>query len=95
MAETGDTISTKEHTEAHSGPIKSYRKLSPEEIDLINDIKQWEVQTAELVERIKVMDAKAGGIEPDRRWLAKGITALEEGFMFLVRSVAKPPSPFQ
>jgi len=69
--------------------IKGYRDLSQSEIDGMNSIKALEVDTGELFKQI-------GDIEGvDQRALALAKTKLQEGFMWFVRSIAKPSDPFQ
>lgn len=85
--------------------IRGYRDLSQEEIDLMNEIKaQGEVlrelclkiekyhhkQVEHVInindedEQNRLSDAEVG------RWRSLGKTALQEGIMYLVRSVAQP-----
>lgn len=70
--------------------IKGYRDLSKEEIAVMNRIKTLGEEVGKLCEDLKTSAAKAGGVEPDTRWLAIGITQLQQGFMAITRSVAKP-----
>lgn len=64
--------------------IAGYRELSQPEIDLMNRIKELAEVTGALVESLKYND------DVDRRWLAIGTTELQQGFMALTRSVARP-----
>ena len=80
---------TKEKT---MNQIKGYRDLSKAEIDLINRIKEHAESVRSLVVDLKTAEALLGGIEPDPRWLAIGVTHLQEGFMALTRAIAKPES---
>ncbi len=64
-------------------PIKGYRTLSQTEIDLINEIKSDAAKIELLVEALKQHDT-------DGRWIAIGVTHLQQGFMALTRAVAKP-----
>ena len=64
--------------------IKGYRDLSPQEIELINEVKNYANQlglTVEAVSRIPEIDQRAFAI-------AK--TQLQTGFMWLIRSIAQP-----
>jgi hypothetical protein len=64
-------------------PIKGYRTLSERELALINSIKTKANEVEEIVDELKAGAA-------DARWVAIGATNLQQGFMALVRSVAKP-----
>lgn len=68
--------------------IKGYRDLAQSEIDGMNSIKALEVDTGELFKQITEID----GV--DQRSLALAKTKLQEGFMWFVRSIAKPADPF-
>jgi hypothetical protein len=69
-----------------SESITGYRKLSQDELDIVNELKRVEttlVKTAALVE--------SGA--PDResaRWISLARTHLETGMMFLVKAVTRP-----
>lgn len=69
--------------------IKGYRDLSQSEIDGMNSIKSLEVDTGDLFKQISEIE----GVDPRSLALAK--TKLQEGFMWFVRSIAKPADPFQ
>lgn len=64
--------------------IKGYRELTRTEIDLINEIKGHAEVIGELVRKLESTTST------DLRWLAIGRTELQQGFMALNRSVAKP-----
>lgn len=68
--------------------ISGYRDLKQVEIDLVNQIKQAEIELGELWREV------AGQDEIDGRWLSIARTHFEEGFSALVRSVAQPASRF-
>lgn len=64
--------------------IKGYRDLSQDEIDFMNEGK-------ELAERVRIYTEKVGELsEVDKRWLSIGVTSLQQGFMAVIRSIAKP-----
>lgn len=74
--------------------IKGYRDLSQVEIDLMNEIKTKGAEVGELVDKL---DRLRHGLQddntaiiPDGRWVSIGRTHLQQGFMALTRSVAKP-----
>lgn len=64
--------------------ISGYRDLSQTEIDTMNVIKAKAEEIGQLCN-----DLSASG-SADNRWVAIGATHLQQGFMALVRSVAKP-----
>lgn len=71
--------------------IKGYRELSQEEIALMNKGKDLAEQCGAFVEELQKAEfAKTSDQEPDKRWLAIGRTHLQEGFMAVIRSIAKP-----
>ncbi|NWC72538.1 hypothetical protein HX823_00440 [Pseudomonas sp. P7759] len=68
--------------------ITGYRDLPQSEIDGMNSIKSLEADAGELFKQI-------GQIESvDQRTLALAKTNLQQGFMWFVRSIAKPADPF-
>ena len=73
--------------------ITGYRDLHQSEIDAMNQVKELGNKVGEL---IKSFDGPVGGPEgrffPDQRWLRIAETQLQQGFMALTRSVAKPES---
>lgn len=66
--------------------IKGYRDLTPEEIALMNEIKEKGSQLENLIAKLR------GQGDVDQRWVSIGQTELQMGIMALVRSVAKPNS---
>jgi predicted nuclease with TOPRIM domain len=67
--------------------IKGYKELSPEQIDLMNKIKEKGAEVGALVDELKDLRVNSA---LDQRWVSIGATHLQEGFMALTRSVAKP-----
>lgn len=67
-------------------PIIGYRKLTQEEVDLMNECKQLGVQLGELCEKVKAHPTSDG------RWASIGTTDLQKGLMSLIRAIAKPTS---
>lgn len=81
--------------------VKGYRELCQEEIDLMNEIKDHGRALEALCQKldslrstpIRVedpMNADGKLICPDTVWFNKGKIALQEGLMFLTRSITKP-----
>lgn len=68
--------------------ITGYRDLTQSEIDGMNSIKALEADTGELFKQIGQIE----GVDP--RLLALAKTNLQQGFMWFVRSIAKPADPF-
>lgn len=64
--------------------INGYRDLSEEEIGLMNECKDLASKVGELVERVNNSE------DVDKRWSSIAKTDLQKGFMFLIRSIAKP-----
>lgn len=69
--------------------ISGYRDLTEEEIALMNEAKALEAKVGTFVKMIRM---KAG---LDQRWVSIGQADLEKGFMGIVRSIARPLSPFE
>ena len=64
--------------------IKGYRDLTQEEINLMNEVKQKDVELGELFEKLETMS------NLDKRWLAIGKTDLQKGLMATTRAIARP-----
>ena len=64
--------------------ISGYRELNETEIKLMNLAKTHEGVILEFIEQLRDLP------DTDKRWLAIGNTHIEQGFMALVRSIAKP-----
>lgn len=69
-------------------PVAGYRDLTQAEVDAINSVKAAEADIAELWKQL------ADVYQVDARWRAVARTHFEEGFSALVRSIARPDSPF-
>lgn len=68
--------------------IPGNRDLSQSEIDGMNSVNALEADTGELFKQIGQIE----GVDP--RLLALAKTNLQQGFMWFVRSIAKPADPF-
>ena len=64
--------------------VKGYRKLSQAEIDLMNEGKALAEKCGEFIEKLESFE------DTDKRNVALGKTNLQQGFMWAIRSVAKP-----
>lgn len=86
-----------EHTEARPAPLLGYRVLSDEEKDLLDRIKLAEAEVgklwAEVYERVDNYrdDRTAAGV----RYALRAEGLFRDGFMNLVRAVAKPLDPYR
>jgi hypothetical protein len=67
--------------------IAGYRDLTEREISTINRIKEFESTAADL---LKDLEMHAAGDPASLRWASLARTNLETGFMYAVKSVAKP-----
>lgn len=69
----------------HTGlPVAGYRPQSTAKVDLVNANKIAEEQVLRLLDHLHTLP------DTDKRWLAIGRTAIENGFMAVNRSVFKP-----
>lgn len=89
-----------------NSPIKGYRRLSDEDVALMNEAKELEQAALALVRKVKtnVFYAKnaANGDETERlrdaepeRWLAMARTDFQTATMKLCRAIAQPKSEDQ
>lgn len=65
-------------------PVAGYRDQSNDAVALVNDNKFIEEQV------LRILDGLAARDDTDKRWLAIGRTAIEQGFMAVNRSIFKP-----
>ena len=78
--------------------ISGYRDLSQDEINLMNEIKAKAEEVRELVNRVMRLpepalgpgDAPQSTVTHPSRWAAIAQTDLQQGFMAMVRAVARP-----
>lgn len=71
--------------------ITGYRDLNQQEIDMMNQAKKLGNEIGVFLEEMnQYIDVKDGEVTVDPRWLNIAKTHIETGFMFLVKSVAKP-----
>jgi hypothetical protein len=68
--------------------VLGYRKLTQEEVDLINECKVMAETVYALWNKVGAHQAMAAGV--DKRWHAEARTDLQKGFMCLIRSIAQP-----
>lgn len=64
--------------------IKGYRELDEREIAAMNQVKEIAAMVGDVV------DAMRNNGSCDQRWVSIGATELQQGFMALTRSIAKP-----
>jgi hypothetical protein len=65
-------------------PVAGYRDQSNDAVALVNGNKIIEEQA------LRILDDLAARDDVDKRWLAIGRTAIEQGFMAVNRSIFKP-----
>lgn len=69
----------------HAGlPVEGYRPQNELNVSLVNRNKIHEEEV------LRVLDELANSPDVDKRWLAIGRTAIENGFMAVNRSIFKP-----
>lgn len=69
----------------HEGlPVAGYRPQSEVNVERVNLNKRLEEQT------LRALDVLAQQADIDKRWLAIGRTAIEQGFMAVNRAVFQP-----
>lgn len=72
-------------SDEHAGlPVQGYRPQPTAAVDLVNANKVLEEEC------LRVLDALAALPDTDKRWLAIGRTAIENGWMAVNRSIFKP-----
>lgn len=64
--------------------IKGHRELTEQDIDQINGMKELEQVLLTCINAMSKVE------EFDQRWVSIGRTHIEQGFMALVRAIAKP-----
>ena len=73
--------------------ITGYRDLSQEEINLMNEAKELATKTNLLIEKVSKIGFHEAEIHLNpARSLGIARTELQTGFMWLIRSIAKPQS---
>jgi hypothetical protein len=65
-------------------PMRGYRRLPSDTIDLCNEFKIMEESTLRMLDQLAERD------DLDKRWLAIGRTRLEEAYMAIVRAIFQP-----
>lgn len=64
--------------------IKGYRELTPEDIKLMNEVKEKGAELGELIEKLNLIP------ETDKRWLEIGKTNIQQGLMAITRAITTP-----
>lgn len=70
--------------------IKGYRDLTADEIALMNEAKELAEKVGKFVNDLGIVHSQTGNHAIDMRWVSIGQTHLQQGFMALVRSIARP-----
>lgn len=81
VIDVGDRLSTGQQK------IRGYRDMTAGEIATINAIKDM---AADVGSYVRILEADLDGDGYDQRWVAIAKTHLQQGFMAMVRAVAKP-----
>lgn len=69
----------------HDGlPVAGYRPQTSASVDAVNTNKQHEEAVLRLIDQLHLDP------DTDKRWLAIGRTAIEQGFMAVNRAIFKP-----
>lgn len=72
-------------TTQHQGlPVEGYKPQENAAVEAVNQNKRLEENV------LRVLDALAENPDTDKRWLAIGRTAIEQGFMAVNRAIFKP-----
>lgn len=71
-------------------PIKGYRKLTQAELDAVNAVKEHGAVLERAMKAIEDQNIAAGCGPLDPRALALAKTNLQQGLMWLTRSITKP-----
>lgn len=71
--------------------ITGYRDLTQAEIDLMNEVKALGELVGACTVKLRTLQFSIGPTNaPDPRWVSIGEIHLQQGFMALTRSIAKP-----
>ena len=74
---------------AHT-PVKGYRELPEDVLELVNEIKDVANDVGRLVKKVESFTEEASGDGPDKVWLSVSEIGLRTSFMQLIRSITKP-----
>lgn len=74
----------KDHIGLTGLPVAGYKPQTPEAVALVNRMKEMEEKL------LRELDAMAGDLNIDGRWLQMGRTSLQNAFMQINRSVFQP-----
>jgi predicted transcriptional regulator len=73
--------------------ITGYRQLNEGETALINEGKALAEQCGQFIEKLREYEkqhAHEATVVLDQRWVSIGATQLQQGFMAVIRGIAKP-----
>lgn len=70
--------------------ITGYRQLSEQEVSLMNEGKALAEACGAYIEKLRGYAPDSGAL--DQRWISIGATDLQQGFMAVIRGIAKPTS---
>lgn len=71
--------------------IQGYRELNQEEVDLMNAAKELGARVGQFIDEMdQGISVQEGKVVLDERAKAIARTEIQTGFMWLIRSIAKP-----
>jgi hypothetical protein len=70
--------------------ITGYRQLTQEEAALMNEGKALAEQVAVYIDKLRKLTPENTDNPLDQRWISIGVTQLQQGFMAVIRGIAKP-----
>jgi len=84
MNDLPETTTSHTHLKDQNEKISGYRVISLFEVEAINEVKAVANQVGALIDKLM------GNPDTDKRLVALAKTNLQQGFMWAVRSIAKP-----
>jgi hypothetical protein len=75
--------------------ITGYRLLTETEVELMNEAKALSIQCGVFIEKLRLYGDRPPWLETtmpelDQRWVGIGESQLQQGFMAVIRSIARP-----
>lgn len=70
--------------------ITGYRQLTEAEVALMNEGKALAEQCGMYIDKLKKLTPENTDDPLDQRWISIGVTQLQQGFMAIIRGIARP-----